>query len=122
MERATPILPADDLKTAKAFYVDRLGFNIRFELSEDGRNGLLGLERGTMYLTLDSPMSGHGRDACVALEVNDADAYYVEWGSLVAMKRPPKDEPWGARTFDLIDPFGNTIFVMGPPRTAVAEA
>ena len=118
MERATPLLPADDLRTAKTFYVERLGFDIRFELSEDGRNGLLGLERGTIYLTIDSPMTGHGRDACVALEVNDADAYYAEWGSRVEVKRPPKDEPWGARTFDLIDPFGNTIFVMGPPRSA----
>jgi hypothetical protein len=27
----------------------------------------------------------------------------------------PKNESWGARTFDVIDPFGNTIFVMGPP-------
>jgi len=118
MERATPLLPADDLRTAKTFYVERLGFDIRFELSKDGRNGLLGLERGSIYLTIDSPMAGHGRDACVALEVNDADAYYAEWRSRVEVKRPPKDEAWGARTFDLIDPFGNTIFVMGPPRAA----
>lgn len=115
MERATPILPADDLRTAKSFYVDRLGFGIRFEVSEDGRNGLLGLQRGAIYVTLDSPMSGHGRDACVALEVEDADAYYHEWRARVQVLRPPKDEIWGARTFDLIDPFGNTIFVMGPP-------
>jgi hypothetical protein len=60
MERATPILPADDLGAAKSFYVDGLGFSIRFEVSSDGKNELLGLERGTMYLTLDSPMSGHG--------------------------------------------------------------
>ena len=26
---------------------------------------VLGLERGTIQLTLDSPMKGHGRDACV---------------------------------------------------------
>lgn len=116
MERATPLLPATDLDVAKSFYVDRLGFGIRFELSTDGKNGLLGLERGTIYLTLDCPMSGHGRDACVALEVRDADAYYDEWRKRVDIGRPPKDEPWGARTFDLIDPFGNTIFVMGPPR------
>lgn len=118
MDRATPILPADDLSVAKSFYVDRLGFNIRFEVSDDGKNGLLGLERGTIYLTLDSPMSGHGRDACVSLEVEDADAYYDEWRQRVPVKRPPKNEIWGARTFDLIDPFGNTIFVMGPPRAA----
>jgi hypothetical protein len=71
MERATPILPADDLSVAKSFYVDRLGFSIRFEVSEDGKNGLLGLQRGTIYLTLDSPMSGHGREACVSLEVEN---------------------------------------------------
>jgi uncharacterized glyoxalase superfamily protein PhnB len=59
-------------------------------------------------------MDGHGRDACVALEVNDADAYYDEWRNKVAMLRAPHNEPWGARTFDLLDPFGNTIFVMGP--------
>ena len=116
MERATPILPADDLGVARAFYVDRLGFSVRFEVSEDGRNGILGLERGTIFLTLDSPMSGHGREACVSLEVQDADRYYDEWRQQVAVKRPPKDEEWGARTFDLIDPFGNTIFVMGPPK------
>jgi uncharacterized glyoxalase superfamily protein PhnB len=116
MERATPVLPADDISAAKSFYVDRLGFSIRFEVSGDGKNGLLGLQRGTMYLTLDSPMSGHGRDACVSLEVEDADAYYAEWRNRVDVKRAPKDEDWGARTFDLIDPFGNTIFVMGPPR------
>jgi uncharacterized glyoxalase superfamily protein PhnB len=118
MERATPILPADDLGVAKAFYVDRLGFGIRFEVSEDGRNGLLGLNRGTIYFTLDCPMSGHGRAACVSLEVEDADAYYEEWRERVEIRHPPKDEDWGARTFDLIDPFGNTIFVIGPPSTA----
>jgi uncharacterized glyoxalase superfamily protein PhnB len=118
MERAIPILPADDLRVAKSFYVDRLGFSIRFEVSEDGKNGLLGLERGTICLTLDCPMSGHGREACVSLEVKDADAYYDEWRNQVAVTRPPKDEAWGARTFDLIDPFGNTLFVMGPPAAA----
>jgi uncharacterized glyoxalase superfamily protein PhnB len=116
MERATPILPADDLRVAKEFYVDRLGFDIRFEVSEDGIRALLGVERGTICLTLDCPMNGHGRDACVALEVDDTDAYYDEWSARVAIRQPPKNEPWGARTFDVIDPFGNTIFVMGPVR------
>ena len=114
MERAIPILPANDLRVAKSFYVDRLGFNVRFEASEDGTTGLLGVERGAIELTLDCPMSGHGRDACVSLQVDDADAYYDEWRERVTLQRPPKDEPWGARTFDLVDPFGNTIFVMGP--------
>ncbi len=114
MERAVPILPADDLRIAKEFYVDRLGFKVRFEATDDGKAGLLGLERGTICLTLDSPMSGHGRDACVSLQVDSADTYYDEWRDRVEIRRPPKNESWGARTFDVIDPFGNTIFVMGP--------
>jgi len=122
MERAIPILPAEDLAAAKTFYVDGLGFRVAFEASEDGRTGLLGLERGTIRLTLDSPMHGHGRNACVSLEVNDADAYYREWSTKVAVLRQPRNEDWGARTFDLLDPFGNTIFVMGPaPATASPE-
>ena len=116
MERATPILPTEDLAAAKAFYVDGPGFHVAFEASEDGRAGLLGLERGTIELTLDSPMAGHGRNACVALHVDDADAYYREWSGKVTVLRAPHDEEWGARTFDLLDPSGNTIFVMGPVR------
>ena len=116
MERAVPILPAEDLSVAKNFYVDGLGFNVTFEASEDGRTGLLGLQRGTITLTLDSPMDGHGRNACVSLEVSDADAYFSEWSAKVPVLRAPKNENWGARTFDLLDPFGNTIFVMGPLR------
>lgn len=115
MERAVPILPADDLAPAKAFYVDGLGFRVTFEASEDGHTGLLGLARGTIHLTIDSPMDGHGRNACVSLLVDDADACYREWSAKVKVLRLPRDEEWGARTFDLLDPSGNTIFVIGPP-------
>jgi catechol 2,3-dioxygenase-like lactoylglutathione lyase family enzyme len=114
MERAIPILPSDDLTTAKTFYVGGLGFRVAFEACHDGRTGLLGVERGGMRLTLDCPMDGHGRNACVSLEVNDVDAYYREWSAKVPVLRSPRDEDWGARTFDLLDPFGNTIFVIGP--------
>jgi hypothetical protein len=39
-----------------------------------------------------------------------------EWRDHVEIRRPPKDEAWGARTFDVMDPFGNTIFVIRPVR------
>lgn len=114
MERAVPILPVDDLAIAKAFYVDALGFSIAFEATEDGTVGLLGVERGAIAITLDSPMAGHGRNVCVSLQVESADRYYDEWRQRVAIDAPPRDEDWGARTFGLQDPFGNTIFVIGP--------
>ena len=39
MERAVPILPAGDLRVAKAFYVAKLGFTVGFEATDDGTNG-----------------------------------------------------------------------------------
>jgi hypothetical protein len=42
-------------------------------------------ERGTIQLTLDSPMDGRGRNACVSLQVDDADAYYREWSARVVL-------------------------------------
>src|SRR5262245_48723453 len=111
MERAVPVLPADDLAIAKQFYVAGLGFQVRFEATEDGRSGIMGLERGTLWLTIDSPMTGHGRKACASLHVENADAYYQEWRERVEILRPPRNEYWGARTFGVTDPSGNTIFV-----------
>jgi len=114
MERAVPNIPADDLSVAKKFYVDQLGFRVLFEVSEDGHSGLLGVARGTIEITIACPMPGHGRDACVGIYVDDADSDYSEWSPKVAVLRAPKNEDWGARTFDLIDPSGNTLFLMGP--------
>ena len=117
MERAVPVLPVDDLRRARDFYVDQLGFSVSWESTKDGTSGIMGVERGGISITLDSPMSGHGRDACVSLIVESADAYYDEWSARgVSMKRPPVNEEWGARTFGVTDPFGNTIFVIGPVR------
>lgn len=118
MGRAIPILPVTDLRVARAFYVERLGFGVRFDAGAADGTGLLGVERDGMCLTLDCPMSGHGRDACVGLEVDDADALHAEWSACVEISQAPRDEPWGARTFGVTDPFGNTLFVMGPPRGA----
>jgi hypothetical protein len=71
--------------------VDGLGFDVSFEVRNDDGSGL----RGGIALTLDCPMSGHGRDACVSLEVESADRSYDEWGQRVVVKRPPHNEEWG---------------------------
>ena len=107
-------MPTEDLGVAKDFYTNGLGFDVVFEASEDGRTGLLGVRRGTIEITLDCPMDGHGRNACVSLEVDSADAYYEEWRQRVEIQHPPKNEEWDARTFSVTDPSGNTIFVIGP--------
>ena len=113
-ERAIPVLPGDSVTSAREFYAGKLGFEVAWEASDNGVDGLIGFARNGMAITLDCPMSGHGRNACVSLEVNDAHAYYNEWKLRVPIERAPKDEEWGARTFSVRDPFGNTIFVIGP--------
>lgn len=114
MEIAVPILPADDLTLAKRFYLEQLGFDLEWEFSDDGKTGLLGVRRGMIQITIDCPMSGHGRNACVSLRVDSADRYYDEWKKTTTIEAPPRNEDWGARTFSVHDPFGNTIFVIGP--------
>lgn len=50
MELAIPHLPGEDLGVAKSFYIDRLGFRVSFEASENGGTGIVGLERGTIRI------------------------------------------------------------------------
>lgn len=116
MELAVPVLPIADLAAARAFYVDGLGFEVDFEFQNADGSGMIGLRRGTIPITLDCPMEGHGRNACAALHVDDADRYYAEWKPRVQIGGAPADESWGARTFGVTDPSGNTIFVIGPAR------
>jgi len=118
MELAVPVIPADDISQMKRFYIDSLGFQLTFETESDGKRGMIGVKRGSMEITIDAPMDGHGRQACVSLRVNDADAYYREWRDKVDIKTQPSDEYWGARTFSVQDPSDNTIFVIGPLKPA----
>jgi len=111
-------MPIDDPEVARRFYVDGLGFQTVFEARyphEDTEGTIIGIERGSIRIHLDSPMPGHGRDACVYLDVEDADACYEEWRTKVTIDEPPQDQLWGARTFSVMDPFGNSLFVVGPP-------
>ena len=114
MERAVPNLPADDLQVAKAFYVGDLGFSVRYEATEDGKTGVLGVQRGGFALHLDAPMNGHGRNVVATLEVDDTDALYEQWRGHVELSQPPRNEEWGGRTFGVTDPFGNLLYVVGP--------
>ncbi|MBT3374762.1 MAG: VOC family protein [Lentisphaerae bacterium] len=117
MERAIPILPTDDPEEAIRFYVDGLGFQVVFEAhypNTPQQGTILGLERGVLCIHLDCPMPGHGRNACVYLDVDDADALYAEWSPKIDIDDPPEDQPWGSRTFTVMDPFGNSLFVVGP--------
>ena len=113
-EQAIPVFPMDDPTKARSFYVDGLGFRELFAGHYGSDGTILGFERGGLRINLDCPMPGHGREACACLEVLDTDAVFEQWHAKVAICDAPKNEEWGARTFTVIDPFGNTLFVVGP--------
>lgn len=113
MNLAVPNLPASDLAVARVFYVETLGFQVLFEAAESAHAGLIGLEKDGMRINIDAPMDGHGRQACVSLEVEDIDALFAEWAPRLGLVDPPQTQPWGARTFEFQDPDDNTVFVLG---------
>ncbi len=58
-------------------------------------------------------MGGYGREACVCRRAEDADSCTHGWSARIGVPGEPRNEQWGARTFDLLDPSGTTIFVVG---------
>ena len=68
MERAIPLLPVEDLDIAKEFYVQRLGFGVRFEHRGEGRDGLLGVERGSSEAGAVEPHAGEDQRLAAAAD------------------------------------------------------
>ena len=110
-EGAEPILPAQNVRLARAFY-QSLGFNAGYD---DDRYEIL--RRGHLVVHLEAradlaPASNH--TSCY-WRVPDADALYREFAELGLPEEgspslsEPCDEPWGMREFTVKDPAGNLI-------------
>ena len=60
MEKVVPVLQIDDGDETKAFYVDRLGFELDFEWRhEPGFPVFVGVKNGDLYLHLSEHGKGH---------------------------------------------------------------
>ena len=102
---------AVDLEKSRAFY-ERLGASF----------GDVGPGQGIINATLGESRLifevGHANPAgagpIMLVDVPDADAMYAELQAEgVTIDDPPVDEPWGRR-FNVRDPSGNTIALLGP--------
>ena len=110
-EGPEPILPAQDVRRACAFY-ESLGFTAGYH---DDRYEIL--RRGNLVVHLeqkDDLLPAKNRTSCY-WRVTDADALYQEFAALGLPTEgspsltSPQDEPWGMREFTLKDPAGNLI-------------
>lgn len=94
---------------------------------DDGRIGHADLTIGGATLMLSdeypefgpgvvSPRTLGGTPFALHLEVPDVDAVFarVVAAGDAQVGRPPHDEPYGARTFDMVDPFGHRWMIQTP--------
>lgn len=101
--RAVPVLRTRDLEGSIRFW-EAAGFELhRFD--EDFASGARdGLE---VHLVLDRP---EGRDRGGAyIHARDIDAVHAAWRAAGLPVSEVRDEPWGMREFNVVDPGGNRI-------------
>ena len=110
-EAAEPILPAQDVSRARAFY-ESLGFKAGYS---DDRYDIL--RRGNLVVHLEAhpDLAPAANETSCYWRVTNADALHREFASfgLPSEGSPslsePIDEPWGMREFTMKDPEGNLI-------------
>lgn len=112
-KRLVPVITVEDLAGSVEFFVERLGFEVVF-LSEGYvslRHPAHGLQLGFMRpLPDEAPFRGQG--LTYGLEVDDVDAEYERIVAAgVDTDGPPRDNPWGDRSFTLVDPNGIALHI-----------
>jgi catechol 2,3-dioxygenase-like lactoylglutathione lyase family enzyme len=108
---STFVLAVNDLNASTRFYVDKLGFDIDFEVP-----GWSFLSRGACWLRIGDcpdavPMSKAQDHSWFAyLHVTDAAGLFRSLQSAgVEIWHPLKDTPWGMREFAIVTPDGHRI-------------
>lgn len=108
----TPVLRIFDEKKAREFYIEFLGFEIRFEHRfEDGLPLYMGLEKSNITIHL----SEHHGDVCpgshIRIITDDVDSLGKELREKkYKYSRPSAHKtPWGSSEMTITDPFGNKL-------------
>ncbi len=132
----TPYLAASDAGAAMDWYVAVLGAveQVRYtgddgrighaELSIGGARFMLSDEYPELGVPVVSPTTLGGTPFSMHLEVPDVDAVHarVVADGRALVGRPPHDEAYGARSFDMVDPFGFRWMIQTPTGTpSIAE-
>jgi catechol 2,3-dioxygenase-like lactoylglutathione lyase family enzyme len=107
-----PVLRIFDVLKAREFYLDYLGFRLDWEHRfEPGMPVYMQISLGACVLHL----SEHHGDACpgstVLVTAAGIDAFHRELAAKdYPYARPGVEQaPWGARTLEVADPFGNRL-------------
>ena len=111
-----PEVPAADVDSAAAYYVNKLGFS--FDWGDD-QGGIAGVSRGDcrLFITNRSFRESYGNNGPILFWLNleskaAVDELFVQWRSAQAtIVSEPEDKPWKLREFMATDLDGNLIRV-----------
>jgi catechol 2,3-dioxygenase-like lactoylglutathione lyase family enzyme len=111
MPASTTVFTVKDVAASRDYFRDRLGFNVAFEWGAPTVYVGLLADKVRLHLidAVHAPRPpGH---AAMVIDVDDIDALYaglMKRGAKVG--KPPKNQPYGMREFDVADLDGNMIF------------
>ena len=105
-----PIIGTRDVERAIAFYVDRLGFALKFKTGTAPAY-YLGFRRDGVELHMQFQYPHEMGTLRLRILVDDVDALYEEYQTkdVFSDKTQLADKPWGTREFAMHDPDGNAL-------------
>lgn len=114
LREISPSLTVNDLQASIAWYRDVMGFMVAETWEHEGKVAGVSLKAGNVYISLSQDDWAKGRDRVkgegfrlyltTGQDIDEiADAIKARGGKLAS---EPADQPWGARTFNLVDPDG----------------
>lgn len=114
-----PSLTVNDLQASLVWYRDVLGFTIDETWEHGGKMAGVSLKAGGAFINLSQDDWAKGRDRVkgeglrlylsTAQDVDEIAAGITARGGKLASE--PADQPWGARTFNLVDPDGYKLTI-----------
>ncbi|HLB36193.1 MAG TPA: VOC family protein [Gemmatimonadales bacterium] len=107
----SPSLTVSDLQASIAWYRDVVGFMVGESWEHGGKMAGVSLKAGNVYLNLSQDDWAKGRDRvkgegvrlylATAQDLDEIATTIKARGGTLASE--PADQPWGARTFNLVD-------------------
>ena len=110
--RLSPIVTTTRLAEARAFWTEQLGFRVAFEMDDH-----LCVRSGQAAdISFMAPEDGQptfgGAGLTCCLEVDDVDGEHARLTARgLAVTRPLQDNPWGDRSFVVVDPTGVDVYI-----------
>jgi len=108
-----PLFRIFDYQLARSFYVDWLGFRIDWEHQfTPTAPRYIQISRDSAVLHLTEHYGDCSPGAKALIHFDDVEALHAELSNRPHPNMNPSisDAPWGARTMEVTDPFGNRLF------------